>query len=75
MPAKNPRVNIVIDRQTYTAMLEIASAQEMPLSMVARDLIKDALEIREDITLAEFAESRENSFDAASALTHEEVWG
>jgi hypothetical protein len=43
--------------------------------MVARDLIKDALEIREDITLAEFAESRENSFDAASALTHEETWG
>lgn len=74
MPAKNPRVNIVIDRQAYSALLEIAAAQEVPLSMVARDLIKEALELREDAALAEFAEGRENSFQPAGALTHEEVW-
>jgi hypothetical protein len=75
MPAKNPRVNIVIDRQAYSALLEIASAQDMPLAMVARDLIKEALELREDAALVAFAEDRENSFNPATALTHEEVWG
>jgi hypothetical protein len=75
MPAKNPRVNIVIDRQAYSALLEIAAAQEMPLSMVARDLIKEALELREDVALAEFAENRERSFDPDAALMHEDVWG
>lgn len=74
MPAKNPRVNIVIDRQTYGAMLAIASAQDVPLSMVARDLIRDALELREDAALCEFAEKRESTFDSAAGLTHEEVW-
>ncbi|HSO67686.1 MAG TPA: antitoxin, RHH family protein [Desulfatirhabdiaceae bacterium] len=75
MPAKNPRVNIVIDRQAYNAMLAIASAQEVPLAMVARDLIKDALELREDAVLADFAETRERSFDPDNALTHKDVWG
>lgn len=74
MPAKNPRVNIVIDRQAYSTMVAMASIQDVPLSMVARDLIKDALELREDAALCEFAENRESSFEAATALTHDEVW-
>ncbi len=75
MPAKNPRVNIVIDRQTYGALLEMAAAQEVPLSMLARDLIREAMELREDTALAEFAENRESGFDPAKALSHEETWG
>jgi hypothetical protein len=37
-------------------------------------LAKEALELREDQALAEFAEQRENSFDRDAALTHEAVW-
>ncbi len=74
MPAKNPRVNVVIDRQAYSAMVAIASMQDVPLSMVARDLIKEALELREDIALCELAENRESSFEMATALSHGEIW-
>ena len=74
MPAKNPRVNVVIEPHIYSAMLEIAAAQKMPLSMLARDLIKEALELREDAALAQFADDREKSFEPAEALSHEEVW-
>lgn len=44
------------------------------MSMVTRDLIREALEIHEDAALAEFAEMRETTFDPSNALTHEDVW-
>ena len=76
MAAKNPRVkNVVVDSQIYGALVEIAAAQDIPLSMLARDLIKEALELREDAALAEFASHREKDFDPANALSHEETWG
>ena len=42
--------------------------------MKARDLMKDALEIHEDVILGEFAELRETSFTRSDALSHEDVW-
>jgi hypothetical protein len=42
--------------------------------MVTRDLIKEALEINEDILLATFAEEREKTFEKQKSLSHEEVW-
>ena len=44
------------------------------LSMLMRDLVKEALEIREDRALADFASQRDNSFDRDKALSHKEVW-
>jgi hypothetical protein len=44
------------------------------MSMLMRDLVKEALELREDQALADFAEQREDSFDRSKALSHEEVW-
>jgi hypothetical protein len=39
-----------------------------------RDLVKEALEIEEDIGLAQFVESREKTFDRKKSLKHHEVW-
>ncbi|MBA3027401.1 MAG: hypothetical protein FP814_08840 [Desulfobacterium sp.] len=41
---------------------------------VARDLIKETMELREDTALAEFAENRESGFDPAKALAHDDAW-
>jgi len=38
-----------------------------------RDLLKEALEIQEDMHLSAVAEDREKSWDESSALSHEEV--
>lgn len=75
MPAKNPRVNVVVEPYIYSAMREIAAAHNMPLSMLARELIREALELREDAALAQFAGEREKNFNSVYALSHEEVWG
>ena len=74
MPTKNPRINISVDKPLYSIMQGLANEKGISMSMLARDLIKESLEMQEDAALSAFAEKRESSFDPASALTHEEVW-
>ena len=75
MPTKNPRINVVLDRSLYNTVHELAQNQGISMSLVMRDLVKEAVELREDLALATLAESREKSFDPAIALSHDEVWG
>ncbi len=41
----------------------------------ARDLLREALELREDAVLLEIARERARTFDDAAALTHDVVFG
>ena len=74
MPAKNPRINIVLDMSLYKNVQFLAEKDGVSLSSKARELLKEAMEIHEDIYLSAIAEERERTFNIASALTHEEVW-
>jgi hypothetical protein len=74
MPAKNPRINVVLDKSLFQTVSLMAKREGVSLSMKARDLLKDALEIHEDILLNEYAEWREASFNRSEALSHEDVW-
>lgn len=74
MPAKNPRINVVLDDSIYRDVKFLAEKDGVSLSSKVKDLIKDALEIQEDIYLASFAEEREKTLDESSALSHEDVW-
>ena len=74
MPAKNPRVNVVLERPLYDALGRLARREGASLSTKARDLLRDALETQEDLALATIAEQRERTLDRSAALTHDEVW-
>lgn len=74
MPAKNPRINVVLEKSLYESIKYLAQKEGVSLSMKLRDLVKVALEIEEDIALGSFAEKRERSFQRDRALNHEEVW-
>jgi predicted DNA-binding protein len=74
MPTKNQRINLALEKPLYRQLQRLAKNDGVSLSLKARDLIKEALEAREDIVLAKFAEEREKTFDKTKALTHEEVW-
>jgi hypothetical protein len=71
MPTKNPRINVVLDKPLYKNVQFLAKKDGVSLSTKLRDLIKEALDVQEDIFLAKLAEKREGSFQA---LTHEQVW-
>ncbi len=75
MPAKNPRVNVVLERPLYEALGRVAHEDGASLSTKARDLLREALELREDAGLLEIAEERARTFEDAAALTHDEVFG
>lgn len=74
MPAKNPRINVVLDKKLYDNIEYIAKKEGVSMSLKARDLIKEALEIEEDIALSAFAQERERTFSKKEALKHSEVW-
>lgn len=74
MPTKHPRVNVVLEKPLYKDVERIAGRDGVSLSLKVRDLVKEALEIEEDIALSHVAEAREKSFDRKKALRHDEVW-
>ncbi len=74
MPAKNPRINVVFEEPLYAAITELAKRDKVSLSLKVRDLVKEAVELQEDIALSIFAEERDKSFRKKAALKHNEVW-
>ncbi len=75
MPARNPRVNVVLEWPLYEAVDRLAKEEGVSLSRAVRDLVKQAIEIREDIDLARFAEARERTLRPSRAISHKDVWG
>jgi len=74
MPGKNPRINVVLEKPLYHIVERLASRDGVSLSLKVRDLVKEALEIQEDMALSAFAEERERTFAKSKALKHHEVW-
>ena len=72
--SKNPEINVVLDKGLYTAINQMAENEDTTISLVMRDLIKEALSLREDISLALIAEEREQTFDPDKAISHDEFW-
>jgi predicted DNA-binding protein len=74
MPTKNPRVNIVVEPPLYTVMHDLATSEGVSMSTIARDLIREAIDLREDVALAALADTRMKTFDRKVALSHKDVW-
>ena len=75
MPAKNPRVNVVLEKPLYDLVSKWARRDGVSLSLKVRDVLRAAAEAEEDTVLAAMAAERERTFTRKSALTHEEAWG
>ncbi|MCX5851441.1 MAG: antitoxin, RHH family protein [Deltaproteobacteria bacterium] len=74
MPTKNPRVNIVVEPPLYSVMHDLATSEGVSMSTIARDLIREAIDLREDVALATLADTRMKTFDRKVALSHKDVW-
>ena len=74
MPTKKSRVNVVVEPPLYSAMHDMATREGVSLSAIARDLIREAIELREDVALEDFADARMKTFDRNKALPHDDVW-
>ncbi len=74
MPTHNPRVNVVLEPSLYSTLCQLAKKAGVSLSLFSRDLIKDALEIREDMYWQEVAQEREKTLSKKNAVSHKEIW-
>jgi predicted DNA-binding protein len=74
MPTKNPRVNIVVEPPLYSVMRDLATSEGVSMSTIARDLIREAIDLREDVALATLADTRMKTFDRKVVLSHKDVW-
>ena len=74
MPAKNPRINVVLEESLYKQVQFLARKDGVSMSTKVRDLLKEVLESQEDVYLARIAEARESTFKKSSGLSHGEVW-
>ncbi len=74
VPTKNPRLNVVLEPALYQTLQKLAEHDGVSLSLKARDLIREALEIHEDLYWDAVASERENAFNKKQALSHEEIW-
>jgi len=75
MATKNPRLNVVLEPALMKGVDQLAKAQGVSLSTMARDLIKEALETYEDGQWQKAAQKREATFSSKKAISHDEVWG
>jgi predicted DNA-binding protein len=74
MATNKPRVNVVLDKQIYELIKRLSEEEGTSLSSFVKDLIEEALELREDVALNEIAEEREKTFNKSKALPHNEIW-
>lgn len=75
MTTSNPRINVVCEQPLYYEICTIAKASGTSLSSVVQELIKEALELREDRALAAIADDRAKTFHRDDALSFEQVFG
>jgi len=75
MPTLNPRINVVLEPSLYSQIKSIAKKEHISMSLVARDLIKEACELYEDAHFSEIAKVREKSFSYKKAKSHKDIWG
>lgn len=74
MATKLPRLNVVSEPNIYKSILRLSRKEGLSMSLLARDLLREALLIYEDAYWAQAAEASERTFKRPKALRHADVW-
>ena len=72
MATKHPRLNVVMTSELMNTLNFISEHEEKSLPVIAKELIEESLEKREDYHLSALAMRREE--DAKDYITHEKAW-
>ncbi|MBV9576045.1 MAG: hypothetical protein JO149_05435 [Gammaproteobacteria bacterium] len=72
MPTINPRINITLEKTLALLLEQQAKIEHKSVASVAKELILEALERREDMALTAIAEIRDTK--NAKRIKHKDVW-
>lgn len=72
MPTKNPRINITFEETTAGLLATLANQEHKSVSSLAKELILEALERREDMVLSAIADIRDR--EKTKRVKHDDAW-
>ena len=72
MPTKNPRLNVVLDKNVYQTVSWLAQKENKSMSEVAKELMADAIEKHEELLLSQEIMKRENL--SKKTIPHDKAW-
>jgi len=72
MPTKNPRINITLEESVAGLLSSLAEHEGKSISSLAKELLLEALDRREDRTLSALAEIRDTP--KAKRIKHTDAW-
>ena len=72
MPTAKKRINITIDDEVYTALVELSERRAKSISSVSLSLIETALEQQEDRYLSDSADKRLERKE--KRVSHSKAW-
>lgn len=72
MPTKNPRLNVVLDDGLYKIIEGLAKKEGKSMSIIAKELLVDAIEKHEDLLLSQMATEREEK--SKKTISHSAAW-
>jgi hypothetical protein len=73
MPTKNPRLNVTFEPNTASLLIALAKQEHKSVAKLAKELILEALERREDMSLSAIADVRDTE-KKQKRVSHEDAW-
>jgi predicted DNA-binding protein len=75
MPTIKKRINITLDSDMEEFLSVLAKRDQVPEATKAAEILREAIELQEEIILAEMAHKRFLESKGKKRLTHKQVWG
>jgi hypothetical protein len=72
MATDNPRIQVMLDAETNGLLASFAAQQDRSISATAAELIREALELHEDVLLSKHADER--FAQAQKWVQHADAW-
>jgi hypothetical protein len=72
MPTMKPRLNVTFDHATASVLADLAKEEHISISSLAKELILEALERREDLALSSLAKLRDKR--TQKYVKHKDAW-
>lgn len=72
MPTKNPRINMTVEKPLILLLTRLADQDDTSVANIAKELMLEALERREDIALSDLATLRDSK--KAKRIKHTDAW-
>lgn len=75
MPTDKPRVQVTLDEESNGLLASLAMKHNKSVSATAADLIREALEMHEDLYLSTVTNKRIAEESDKKSISHDDAWG